>query len=93
MEFDFSIEKSEQLFQKRGITFYQIIEAISEKGILLNVPHPNPEKYPNQFMLVVEYNKYTYCVPYVISGETYFLKTIYPNRKFLHLIPSKEDDK
>ena len=91
MKFDFSQEKNDLLFNTRGITFYQIIESISEKGILLNIKHPNEKDYPNQKMMVVEYNDYTYCVPYVIDGDTWFLKTIFPNRKFLYLIEKKED--
>ena len=42
-------------------------------------------------MMIVNCNSYTYCVPYVIDGNTYFLKTIYPNRKLLYLIDKKED--
>jgi uncharacterized DUF497 family protein len=90
MEFDFSMDKNEILFQKRGITFYQIIETIAENGILLDLPQPNETKYPNQKMFVVEYNDYTYCVPYVLEGERCFLKTIFPNRNFLYLIGEKE---
>ncbi len=89
MKFDFSKEKNELLYKERGITFYQIIEAIAENGILKNIRHPNKDKYPNQWMMVVNCNNYTYCVPYVIKGDTYFLKTVYPNRKLLHLIENK----
>jgi hypothetical protein len=31
VEFDFSEEKNELLFKEKGITFFQIIEAIAEK--------------------------------------------------------------
>lgn len=86
MKLEFDPQKNELLFQERGITFYQIIEKIAEQGVLLNIKHPNPEKYPNQWMFVVEFENYTYCVPYVIDGDRYFLKTIYPNRKFLYLL-------
>ncbi len=91
VEFDFSDEKDEILYRKRGISFYQIIGAIADHGILLNVKHPNEEKFPNQWMMVVEYNDYTYCVPYVIDANRYFLETIYPNRKFLYLLESSEE--
>jgi uncharacterized DUF497 family protein len=74
MTFDFNKEKNDLLFKERGITFYQIIEAIAEKGILLNIKHPNEEQYRHQYMLVVEYNNYTYCVPYVIDGNTWFFE-------------------
>jgi uncharacterized DUF497 family protein len=93
MEFDFSDEKNKILFKKRSITFNQIIDAIAENGILLRIKHPNEVKYPNQWMMVVEFNNYTYCIPYVVTGKTYYLKTIYPNRKFLYLLTSNEEEK
>ncbi|MDC7239463.1 MAG: toxin, partial [Spirochaetales bacterium] len=71
MRFDFNREKNEILYRERGITFYQIIEAISENGVLRNVKHPNADKFPNQWMMIVNCNNYTYCVPYVIDGDTY----------------------
>lgn len=70
------------------MTFYNVIDAISEKGILLNIDHPNKENYPNQKILVVNIDNYAYCVPYVIEGKKYFLKTIFPCRKFKYLIES-----
>ena len=92
VKFDFDADKNELLFQTRGITFYRIIETIAESGVLLNVPHPNRTQYPNQWMFVIEHNHYTYCVPYVIDGDTYFLKTIFPNRKYMYLLSDKEED-
>ncbi|RLB67627.1 MAG: toxin [Deltaproteobacteria bacterium] len=91
MEFDFNEEKNELLNEKRGITFQEIIEAIVTNGVLLNIKHPNEDKYPDQWMMVVNFNDYTYCVPYVVKGETWFLKTIYPSRKFLYLIGVEGD--
>ena len=61
MVFDFSDNKNRKLFEERGITFQDAIDAISEKGILKYFDHPNKEKYPNQKILVVEINNYTYC--------------------------------
>lgn len=86
MKFDFDKDKNEILVLERNISFYQIIEVIAEKGILLNIEHPNKIKYPNQFMFVIEYEDYTYCVPYVKNGGTIFLKTIFPNRDFMYLL-------
>ena len=37
-------------------------------------------------MLIVNVNNYACCVPYVLKGSKYFLKTVYPNRKFQFLI-------
>jgi len=92
VKFDFSHEKNEILFKKRGVTFYEVIEAIAENGILLNFNHPNKEKYSNQKVLVVNIDNYAYCVPYVVDGDTWFLKTIYPSRKFKYLIEGGKDE-
>ncbi len=94
MKFDFNHEKNEKIFLERGITFCDVIEAIADKGILLNFDNPNKEKYPNQKNLIVDVNDYAYCVPYVIQeGDTWFLKTIYPSRKFKNLIGGQPDEK
>jgi len=86
MKYEFSTDKNELLFKERSISFPEIIEAILENGVMLNIDHPNPKKYPNQKMLVVNVNNYTYCVPYLLKENSYFLKTIYPSRKFQYLI-------
>jgi uncharacterized DUF497 family protein len=88
MTLDFSNNKNKKLFEERGITFQDAIEAISEKGILKYFDHPNKLKYPNQKILVVEINNYTYCVPHIIDNdnEKIFLKTVIPNRKFMYLL-------
>ncbi len=69
-----------------------VIEAIAEYGVLLNFEHPNKEKYPNQKVLVVNIDNYSYCVPYIVEDDTWFLKTRYPSRKFKYLIGGKEND-
>ena len=86
MRFVFDENKNEQLLGLRGVTFEMVIEVIEKKGILLNFDHPNQQKYPDQKVLVVDIEGYAYCVPYIIKGNTWFLKTIYPSRKFKHLI-------
>jgi len=71
-----------------------VIEAIAQRGILLNFNNPNKGKYPNQKILVVNVGNYAYCVPYVIQkGDTWFLKTIYPSRKFKTLIEGQSNEK
>ena len=49
-----------------------VIEAIAEKGILLNFEHPNQTGYSNQKVLVVALKGYAYCMPYVVQGELGF---------------------
>ena len=92
MEFDFNEEKNDLLFKTRGITFYDVIESIAERGILLNFEHPNQQKYPGQKILVVNIDYHAYCVPYVTEGNKLFLKTIYPSRKFRYLIEGSKDE-
>ncbi len=91
MEFAFDSKKNDLLLQKRGVSFPMVIEAISEAGILLNFD-PNQIRYPSQKVLVVEMKGYVYCVPYVIQGETWFLKTIYPSRRFKYLLEGADID-
>jgi uncharacterized DUF497 family protein len=91
MEFSFDSSKNDLLRRKRGVTFPMVIEAIAEKGILLNFDHPNRKKYPNQKVFVIELGGYAYCVPYVVQGDTWFLKTIYPSRRFKYLIQGEGD--
>ena len=86
MEFDFDPEKNARLFAARGITFSMVVEAVHERGVLLNISHPNQKLYPGQRMLVVEISGYTYCVPYEVRGETWYLRTAYPSRKFKYLL-------
>ena len=93
MKFEFDKEKNELLIRQRGISFQQIIEAIAENGVLLNIEHPHKDRYPNQWMFIVEYNEYTYCVPYVKNRNVMFLKTIFPNRNFMYLIKEHPNEK
>ena len=86
MEFSFDTTKNDLLRRKRGVTFPMVIEAIAERGVLLDFAHPNQQKYPSQRVLVVDLEGYAYCVPYVADGDTWFLKTIYPSRRFKYLL-------
>jgi uncharacterized DUF497 family protein len=92
MEFAFDPEKNDLLRRKRGVTFPMVIEAISEKGLLLNFDHPNKAKYPNQKVMVVELDGYAYCIPYVVEGDVWFLKTIYPSRQFEYLLEGDDNE-
>ena len=86
MNFDFNEEKNQLLLRERGISFQDVIAAVLAKGVLADFPHPNTERYPTQRIFVVELQNYTYCVPYIADESTIFLKTIFPSRKFMHLL-------
>lgn len=79
--FEWNEEKNELLKRERGISFEQITFAIMNAGLLDKLKHPNPDKYPNQFIFHVLFENYVYTVPYVEDSNKIFLKTIYPNRE------------
>lgn len=79
--FRWNHDKNESLKIERSISFEEIVLAIEADGLLDELRHPNTDKYPNQFVLVVALDDYAYLVPYVEEDEYYFLKTIIPSRK------------
>jgi hypothetical protein len=74
-------EKSLLLKAERGVSFEEILSAISQGGLLRVMEHPNRAKYGHQKMLVVRIREYAYLVPYVESAHEIFLKSIIPSRK------------
>jgi hypothetical protein len=87
MEFDRNPLKNNKLLEQRGISFEEVLMAIQEWKIYYNGPHPNQKNYPHQHVLLVKVREYMYVVPYVITlDQKYFLKTIYPSRKFKNLL-------
>ena len=69
--------------------------AIEVDGLLDELRHPNPEKYPNQSVFVIALDGYVYLVPYVEEPHYYFLKTVIPSRKATrdYLLRSNPDEK
>ena len=93
--FRWNHEKNEALKIDRGISFEEIVLAMEVDGLLDELRHPNPEKYPNQSVLVVALDGYVDLVPYVEEPDYYFLKTVIPNRKATrdYLLRSNPDEK
>ncbi len=79
--FKWNLDKNKILFETRGVTFDEVVQAIADGYGVSDVPHWNKKKYPNQRIIIVMLNGYAYLVPYVRDGEHYFLKTIIPSRK------------
>ena len=79
--FRWNHDKNEVLKKDRDISFEEIVLAIEADGLLDGRQHPNPDKYPNQSILVVALEGYIYLVPYVEEQDFYFLKTVIPSRK------------
>mgnify|MGYP001561696536 FL=1 len=74
-------EKSLSLKAERGVSFEEVLSAISQGGLLCVMDHPNRTKYGHQKMLVVRIRDYAYLVPCVESDSEIFLKSIMPSRK------------
>ncbi len=79
--FRWNHDKNEALKIGRGISFEEIVLAIEAGGLLDELRHPNPDKYPDQFVFVVALDDYVYLIPYVEEADYYFLKTVIPSRK------------
>jgi hypothetical protein len=62
-----------------------------ESGDLIDVlEHPDVEKYPDQIIILVRADEYVYAVPTLIRGDEFFLKTVYPSRKYTDMyLPGK----
>lgn len=78
---EFSKEKNRLLIQERGISFRVFERKILRNDILFIDKHPNPEKYPDQRVFVINIDNYVFAVPFVEDEEKIFLKTAYPSRK------------
>lgn len=72
--------KNRQLQERRGISFERIAELYEKEEFEAIVKH---ETRPNQLILVMRIDGYTWAVPFVVEddGKTLFLKTAYPSRK------------
>jgi len=74
-------DKNQQLQRERDVSFDDVLLALMTDQVLADIPHPRPERYPGQRLLVVRIDDEAYVVPYVTSEEGFFLKTIFPSRK------------
>ncbi len=78
---NWSTEKNIHLKAERGVSFEEVLSAMSNGGLLAVLNHPNADQYPNQQMLVVRIRGHAYLVPFVETKTEVFLKTIIPSRK------------
>ena len=93
--FRWNHDKNEALKIERSVSFEEIVLALEADGLLDQLRHPNPDKYPNQSVLVVVLNAYAYLVPYVEESDYFFLKTVIPSRKATrgYLLRNNPDEK
>jgi uncharacterized DUF497 family protein len=77
---NWSSDKNIQVKAERGVSFEEVLVAISHGALLDVVAHPNKDRYPNQRMFIIRIRGYVYVVPFVETKEEIFLKTIIPSR-------------
>lgn len=85
---NWNAEKNQELMESRGVSFEDVVFYLQQGSILDDLEHPlddlehpNPAKYSNQRIFVLEIDEYVYLVPYVEDKNEIFLKTIIPSRK------------
>ena len=88
---DWNAAKNEVLKHERGVCFEDVETAVEQGNVFGDFPHPDPNRYPNQRVLIVKIDDYACIVPYVLDGDVHFLKTVYRSRKAKRLFaePSK----
>lgn len=74
-------EKNEWLKANRGVGFEWALVKIVAGEVLDIATHPNKLKYSHQRIFILEFNGYTYLVPFVETEEEIFLKIIIPSRQ------------
>lgn len=78
--FDWDNAKNEKLLAERGLSFETIVAVIEQNGVLDDIENPSAN-FPHQRALIVAVDNYAILVPYVMDGETMFLKTAFPSRR------------
>lgn len=81
VSFIFDVDKNALLKETRGISFEDAIHCIQNNRVLDILPHPNDNKYKNQYIFVIELENYAYQVPFRYEKTGIRLITIFPSRK------------
>ncbi|MCF6320419.1 MAG: toxin [Rhizobiaceae bacterium] len=77
---NWNLLKNDWLKQHRGYQFEEVLEAIDNGLLLADLPNPS-ENFPEQRIFVVEIRAYAIVVPYVEDKDSFFLKTMYADRR------------
>ncbi len=86
-------DKNAQIYQERDVSFEDVLVSLALGGYGDIIAHPNPQRYPNQFVLLVDIDQYAYAVPFLVDGATIFFKTLFPSRKWTkHYLGEVPDD-
>jgi len=91
MKFDWNDDKNELLKATRGISFEEVVEAISNDKLLDVLA--GTEKYPHQRRFVLNIKNYACIAPFYYDedSDTCHLITIMRDRKFKYLIEKNHE--
>jgi uncharacterized DUF497 family protein len=84
--FEWDEKKNREIKEKRGVTFEDVVDAVENGRILFFGKDKRQDKYPGQYLLVVEIDNYPWVVPCEFRGNRLRLITVYPSRKYKHLL-------
>jgi hypothetical protein len=85
-ELRWNLLKNERLAKTRGVSFEDLVNS----KLIDILHHPIRE---NQKLMLFEYKKYVWVVPFVEEDNCYFLKTLYPSRKYSKLLKEQSNEK
>lgn len=85
-EIRWDLLKNEQLKRTRGVSF----EGILNSKLVAILKHPTRA---NQKIMLFEYGKYIWIIPFVEEKDSYFLKTLFPSRKYTKYIKEQRNEK
>ncbi len=74
-ELRWDLKKNERLKRIRGASFEDLINS----KLISILEHPTRK---NQKIMLFEFKKYIWVVPFVEEEDYYFLKTLFPSRKY-----------
>ncbi|MCL2444165.1 MAG: hypothetical protein FWD13_11990 [Treponema sp.] len=83
-------DKNTRLIAERGLSLETFASLILEKKYLAILKNPSREE---QKIFVINFQSYTYVVPFVIDMEkNIVLKTVFPSRKYHKIFGGKDND-
>lgn len=76
--------KNERLKRTRGVSFEDLLNS----RLIAILEHPERD---NQKLMLFEYRAYVWVIPFVEETDYYFLKTLFPSRKYTKLLKEEKN--
>jgi hypothetical protein len=78
-EIRWNLLKNESLKKTRGVSFDDLVNS----KLIKILKNPNRD---NQQIMLFEFKEYIWVVPFIEEDTYYFLKTLFPSRKYTKLL-------